>query len=148
MAKPIKNEENRLIGVWPHTAGWEICRYEEGKKVSEYRKSETLAKQRGEYWKARFNNSMSRNESTSTTHPVIFWEQKLREAAEYILSNPGDETAIDTGKVLASMATAGLRAAAFYPPPALEVDGEKQISDDDISKMSTEELLKLANDKS
>lgn len=146
MASPEKNETNRLIGCWRHpTGGFEICYFLEGKKHSEYRKSETLARQRAAHWKHVLEGTPVEQENE---HPVLYWERKLREAAEHLLSNPGDESAVDLGKTIASMATAGLRAAAFYPPPTVQVSPDgAPIGDADLQTMKTEDIAKLLEGK-
>lgn len=141
MATPVKNEKDRLIGMWVHPeGGWEICYYQDGGKHSEYRRSETLARQRA----AQLKHILEGTPLEPDEHPVIYWEKKLREAADHILANPDNETALDLGKVLAQMATAGLRAAAFYPAPNVQSSPDgPPVTQEDLTKLKTEDIVKL-----
>lgn len=149
----IKNDADRLIGVWPHKAseGYEIKYQLKGKKTSEYRKSKVAADQRGAYWKHVLEGGpqpMSSGETEEFTHPVIYWERKLRQAADHLLANPSDEQALDVGKVIAQIATAGLRAANYYPPPTAELNAQgAPIVEGDVKNLTTEELNKLIESK-
>lgn len=147
----IKNDEDRLIGMWRHepTNTWEIKYQKGGKKHSEYRRSKVAAEQRASYWKSVLGDGASHvPPAEDNTHPVLFWERKLREAANHILANPGDEEALDLGKTIAQMATAGMRAANYLPPPTAEIGaGGKPVMVEDIKNMTTEELNSLIESK-
>lgn len=141
-----KGDDNRFIGMWPHkgSGGFEIKYCLNGKETSEYRKSKVQAEKRADYWRKYFadRDFVVPDSTDSESHPAIFWERKLREAAEFILANPGNDVALDAGKVLASMATAGMRAAAYHPPPEFAPEeGNEKVAGD--VNMTTEELEKL-----
>jgi hypothetical protein len=150
-----KGDADRFIGMWPHkaTGGYEIKYCLNGEKKSEYAKSQAKAERRKEFWIKYFadRDFVKPPDPDGETHPAIFWERKLREAAEFILANPGNDVALDAGKVLASMATAGMRAAAYHPPP--EIGGEDGHDGGNMSikggneNMTTEELKELLGKK-
>lgn len=145
-----KGDENRFVGMWEHkgSSGYEIEYVKDGQHISEYRKSKVAAEKRADHWRQYFENRefIKPEPIDSHSHPALFWERKLREAAEFILANPGNDLALDAGKVLASMATAGMRAAAYHPPPEIENSGEDNSKVAGNANMTTEELKALLGD--
>lgn len=135
-----KKEYDHFIGLWRHpNGGWEIKYQQAGKKKSEYSKEKHVAELRAEYWKATLGAPPSEQEE-AYEHPVFFWERKLREVADLLLSNPSDRDIAGACRSVASAATAALRAVKYIPAPALEASPDSAPITGDVSNMTTEEM--------
>ena len=138
-----KQEQDRFIGLWKHpVGGWEIKYQQDGKKRSEYRKSQDEAKLRAEYWKALLEMPQDDPED-GEEHTVHYWERILRQFAELILADPENKQLADTGRALAATATAALRTAKYVPAPTRTTSPDSAPIQADISTLTTEQLSKL-----
>lgn len=137
-----RKPEDHFIGYWKHNVGgWEICYKKGGKKYSEYRRDETEAKLRAEFWKASLENPPS--QESDEEHPVHYWERKLREVAELAISNPSDKDIANTCKAVAMAAGAAMRAARYIPAPVTSVAPNGAPITGDINSLTTEQLESL-----
>jgi hypothetical protein len=143
-----KRENDRLIGMWVHpVGGWEICYYKDGKKHSEYRKDKKEAELRAEFWKASLTPPSETPADEDYVHPVIYWERKLRDVVEMMLSQPGDRELAATCRAIAAAATAAMRSAKYLRAPDQETNPDSAPIQGDITKLTTQELADLVAKK-
>ena len=141
-----RRPENHLVGIWRHpVGGWEISYKKDGKKHSEYRKDETEARLRADYWKAQLENPPE--DSQEAEHPVHYWERQLRKIAEMALANPGDKDIANTCKAVATAATAALRTAKYISAPVGIASPDGAPVSGEIENFTTEQLKSLVDGK-
>ena len=137
-----KRENDRLLGVWKHSVGgWEIKYQQGGKKFSEYRKDETEARLRGDYWKATLESPQEQDDSYE--HPVIYWERKLRQITELMLAEPHNKELSATCRAMASAATAAMRTAKYIPAPRQVASPDSAPITGDVTNLTTEQMEEL-----
>jgi len=140
-----KKPENHLIGIWKHpVGGWEISYKKDGKKHSEYRRDESEAKLRAEYWKAYLENPPDESHPQEE-HPVHYWERQLRKITEMAIADPDNKQLSDTCRAIAAAATAALRTAKYIPAPLSASSPDAAPIKGDVENLTTEQLSSLIN---
>lgn len=139
-----KREYDRLIGVWRHPAsGWEIKYQRDGKKHSEYRQDEREARLRADYWRATLEGRDGGDHGDAVDeHIVYYWDRKLRQIAELLLSDPCNREIAATCRSIASAAQAAMRAAKYVPAPS-STSPDSPSGPVDVTAMSSEEMKAL-----
>ena len=153
----LPGEPNRVIGVYPHPeGGYQICLMRNGQKHSEFRRSKNAAENRADYWRSVFGSGSGSNGDMELVPPpsggkaprevVAYWEQKLREAAELVMTNNGSKEAIDAAKAVAQLATVGVKIAEATPPGSGGggEDEDIDVGGADLKKMSKSQLVEMA----